>query len=379
MSKLEQLLQKLCPDGVEYKKLRDVAEYSKKRISASEVTVDTYIGVDNLLQNKQGKTTSEFVPREGNVISYSSGDVLIGNIRPYLKKIWLADCNGGTNGDVLCIHILDTLYVLPRYLFYVLSSDVFFQYDMQHAKGAKMPRGNKEAVMDYLFPLPPLKIQQEIVNILDTFTELTAELIAELTARKKQYEYYRDLLLKKTINTIEGKWLEVGDVVEVISVPFKLQKKDYRKIGRYPIVSQGQKKVIGYTDDKKLCLPKSNYVIFGDHTREIKYINFSFAQGADGLKVLKARSMISARFLYHSLKILHIPNRGYNRHWSIVYKMKIYIPSFPEQQRIVKLLDPFETLTKNISIGIPSEIEARRKQYEYYRDKLLTFTPKKES
>ena len=115
-----------------------------------------------------------------------------------MKKIWLADCSGGTNGDVLTVQINDISKLLPKFLYYVLSSDQFFMYDMQNSKGAKMPRGSKEAVMKYCVPIPPLEIQREIVRILDNFTELTAELteklIAELAARKKQYEYYRDAL-----------------------------------------------------------------------------------------------------------------------------------------------------------------------------------------
>ncbi|MEG2344287.1 MAG: restriction endonuclease subunit S, partial [Acidaminococcaceae bacterium] len=85
--------------------------------------------------------------------------------------------------------------LVSEFLYYVLSSERFFLYDIQNSKGAKMPRGNKEAIMRYAIPLPPLPIQREIVRILDNFTELTAELTAELTTRKKQYEYYRNELL----------------------------------------------------------------------------------------------------------------------------------------------------------------------------------------
>jgi type I restriction enzyme S subunit len=116
---------------------------------------------------------------------------LIGNIRPYLRKIWLADCDGGTNGDVLAVQLNNKIEYEPQFLYYVLSSEQFFLYDIQNSQGAKMPRGNKDAVMKYMLPVPPLEVQREIVRILDSFTLLTAE----LTARKKQYEYYRDKLL----------------------------------------------------------------------------------------------------------------------------------------------------------------------------------------
>ena len=199
MTKLEQLINELCPDGVEFKQLGVISNFSKERISANEIDETTYIGVDNLLPDKKGKTTSNYLPKNCSLIKFYNGDILIGNIRPYLKKIWLSDCVGGTNGDVLVIHI-NVPNIIPKYLYYVLSSDVFFLYDNQNAKGAKMPRGSKEAIMKYSIPVPPLPVQAEIVRILDKFTQLEAELEAELEARRKQYEHYRDVLLSFDMN-----------------------------------------------------------------------------------------------------------------------------------------------------------------------------------
>ncbi len=123
---------------VEWKTLGEVAEYSKARISFGELNEANYVGVENLLQNRLGKTKSTRVPEQGNLTQYGDQDILIGNIRPYLKKIWHADRIGGTNGDVLVIHITDKA-VNPRYLYQVLADDTFFEYNMQNAKGAKMP------------------------------------------------------------------------------------------------------------------------------------------------------------------------------------------------------------------------------------------------
>ncbi len=175
-----------------------IADYSTKRITAKSVDKNNYVGVDNLLADRQGKTESIYVPESGSLIEFRRENTLIGNIRPYLKKIWFANCNGGTNGDVLVIKANED-YVMPKYLFYVLSSDKFFAFDMQYAKGAKMPRGNKEAIMTYQFSLPALEKQKEIVSILDKFdaicNDLSAGLPAEIEHRQKQYEFYRDKLL----------------------------------------------------------------------------------------------------------------------------------------------------------------------------------------
>lgn len=187
-------------DGeVEWKALSDIANYSKLRINNEKLDEHNYVGVDNLLQNRCGKTISSHIPISGNSTQYDKGDILIGNIRPYLKKIWLADRTGGCNGDVLVISIFD-IKIDSEYLYQVLSSDRFFEYNMLHAKGAKMPRGNKQKIMDYLIPVPMEKEKQEhIVNILkkinSTHNLISDSLLHEMKLRQQQYEYYREQLL----------------------------------------------------------------------------------------------------------------------------------------------------------------------------------------
>ncbi len=178
MSRINDLIAELCPDGVEFRQLGQVAAYSDTRIAATSVDAETFIGVDNLLPNQAGRTTSAYVPTTGNLAEYRQGDILIGNIRPYLKKIWLATNEGGCSGDVLAVRIADTYrsMLTPEFLYRILSSDAFFAFNMKHAKGAKMPRGSKTMIMKYYVPIPTLGIQREIVKVLDTFTQLEAEL-----------------------------------------------------------------------------------------------------------------------------------------------------------------------------------------------------------
>ena len=180
------------------KKLIDVAIYAKSRISTDKLNKENYIGVENLLQNKQGKTSSNYVPTEGSFIEYLPDDILIGNIRPYLRKIWLADKTGGTNGDVLVIRLTDE-NIIPRYLYHILANEHFFEYNVKYSKGAKMPRGDKTAILQYEFDVPPLEEQQRIVSILDKFETLTYSITEGLPLAieqsQKRYEYYRELLL----------------------------------------------------------------------------------------------------------------------------------------------------------------------------------------
>ena len=129
--------------------------------------------------------------------------------------------------------------------------------------------------------------------------------------------------------------------------------------------TKGKSLIAGYTDDETAILPLSAYVLFGDHTRIVKYVDYEFAQGADGLKILLPDGDLLPRYAYHAMASLKVPSRGYNRHWSELAKLSIPVPPMEVQEEIVRVLDSFAELE--------AELEARRRQYAYYRDILLTF------
>lgn len=395
MNKLKKLIQELCPDGVEFFPLGSVAHYSKSRIDVSEINENNYVGVENLLQNKQGKSTANSIPLSGSVIEYNCGDILIGNIRPYLKKIWLADCNGGTNGDVLAIHINKPEKLTSKFLYYILSSDEFFLYDMKHSKGAKMPRGNKNAIMNYVVPIPPLEVQSEIVRILDTFTALTEELTEELTARRKQYEYYLNNLLIFEEDVPYYSLEELCDIVDyrgktpkkVDSGIFLVTAKNIRKGYIDYEKSQEFIKTEEYDLVMRRGLPQLGDVLI---TTEAPCGNVAQVDRTDialAQRVIKYRPKTSAldnTFLKYILlgkefqnKILSAATGGTVKgiKGSKLHKLTIPVPPLDEQRRIVSILDRFDALCNDLTSGLPAEIEARRKQYEYYRDKLLSFPP----
>ena len=403
MESIEQMIKRLCPKGVEWKKISEIAYYPKVRINTETLSVDTYVGVESLIKDRGGKTSSSSLP-EGVAIEFLPQDILIGNIRPYLKKIWLSDCQGGTNGDVICIRVLDSKEVIPKYLYHNLASDKFFDYDNSHAKGGKMPRGDKNAILAYKIPLPPLEIQSRIVEVLDKMATLTAELEAELKAeleaRKQQYEYYRNKLL--IFNEIGGgnrqvawkKISEIGTIYRGIAY----SKKDFTDTGT-PCIHYGQiytrygtfanktftcvskelakgkrlaKKgdlVMAVTsenmEDVGKCLAwlgedeilVSNHACFIRHSLNPKYLAY-FLQTSYFFKYKKKISK--------GVKVIDLDLNKFGN-------MLIPVPPLSEQQRIVSILDRFEALTTDLQSGLPAEIEARRQQYEYYRNKLLTF------
>lgn len=413
-NKAKKLIEMIQTAPVEWKPLGEVAEYSKNRICSDKLNEHNYVGVDNLLQNREGKKLSGYVPSEGKMTEYIVNDILIGNIRPYLKKIWQADCTGGTNGDVLVIRVTDEK-VNPKYLYQVLADDKFFAFNMKHAKGAKMPRGSKTAIMQYKIPIPPLETQQKIVKILDEFTELEAmletALEAELALRKRQYQYYRDFLLDFDNQIVGGiadgykcrlkdvVWKTLGEVGTLIRGN-GLQKKDFTEDG-IPAIHYGQiytqygnqiTETISFVSpelaEKLRKVDKGDVVITNtsenieDVGKALLYLGERQAVTGGHATIFKPGKEIIGKFFVHftQTEIFNKAKRKFAKGTKVIdvsatdiAKIKIPIPPLPEQEKIAAILDKFDTLTYSISEGLPHEIALRRKQYEYYREQLLAF------
>jgi type I restriction enzyme S subunit len=375
MSKLDELIQELCPNGVEYKTLDEVAHYAKDRIPASNVDENTYVGVENLLQNKKGKTHATAVPTTGNIIAYKQGDILIGNIRPYLRKVWLADCNGGTNGDVLAVQLNETGKLEPRFLYYVLSSEAFFQYDIQNSKGAKMPRGSKEAVMKYSIPVPPLPVQSEIVRILDNFTKLTVELTAELTARQKQYECYRDKLLNFSDEIPTVQLADIADIGTGSS-----NTNEGLNEGKYPFFVRSQEPIRKneYEFDETAIITAGDGIGVG---KVFHYVEGKYALHQRAYRIHINTPTVYPKYFFYYMKSAFLPYIEKTMFQGSVPSIRrpmlnafpVPVPTLDVQKRLVNVLDNFDAICTDLNIGLPAEIEARQKQYEYYRDTLLTF------
>lgn len=149
-------------------KLYNVCDYVTERIDSQSLTTSNYISTENMLPNKEGVTHANNIPK-GNVVAYNKGDILISNIRPYFKKIWQANINGGCSSDVLCIRAKSIVY--SKFLFYLLSQQSFFDYVMSGAKGCKMPRGDKQQIMQWDIELPRLNEQTIIANTLSSLDD----------------------------------------------------------------------------------------------------------------------------------------------------------------------------------------------------------------
>ena len=164
-------------------------------------------------------------------------------------------------------------------------------------------------------------------------------------------------------------WKELGEVTDTVTSPVKLTKKEYQVSGEIPIVDQGEQFIAGFSDYGKY-LKKDEYIIFGDHSEHVKYIDFAFVQGADGLKILKPKSGIKAKYIYYCFCNFYKKEGSYKRHWSKARTTQIPIPQSEEiQEKIVQILDKFTDYVTELT----SELTSRKKQYSFYRDKLLSF------
>ena len=251
---------------------------------------------------------------------------------------------------------------------------------------------------NFTIPLPPLPVQEEIVRILDNITSLTAELTAELKARQKQYEYYRDALLSfDEDNAQDGvRWMKLGEIARFI-YGYTGKAKDKGTVRYIRITDIGingylnpqDAKYIDLNDEnEKYILQKGDLVMARTGATYGKTLYFDSdtpSVYASFLIKIEPSKVLNGRYYWHFSKS--------NLYWQQANKLVstagqpqfnanalanvvVPVPSIEEQQRIVDILDRFDNLCNDISEGLPAEIEARKKQYEYYRDKLLTFKEK---
>lgn len=180
-----------------------------------------------------------------------------------------------------------------------------------------------------------------------------------------------DELLKN--EKVEWKKLGEVDSIKIVVPKRKLKKTEYMNIGKYPIIDQGKDFIVGYTNDLNAIFEKNRYVVFGDHTETVKFVDFYFAQGADGIKVLKTdEKYIDSKYLFYVISNFYKKSGKYKRHFSMLKETLIPIPKLQAQEKIVETLDKFTNYVNELQAELQAESQARNKQYEYYRDLLLS-------
>jgi type I restriction enzyme, S subunit len=263
-----------------------------------------------------------------------------------------------------------------KFVYYFLKiNESYFQ---NLGSKMQMPQIATPDTDKFQIPIPPLKVQAEIVRILDTFTELTAELTAELSDRQKQYNYYRDRLL--TFEEGEAEWKPLGEIGEILRGTAITEKET--NPGNYPVVANGPSH--NYFHDQSNRSGETIVIArSGVYAGLVSYWNIPIFL-TDAFSIHPNNNVLSAKFLYYVLKKDQTKIHNMSKGAGVPHvrakefeSYKVPIPPLEEQARIVAILDKFDALTNSISEGLPREITLRQKQYEYYRDLLLTF-PKAE-
>ena len=281
--------------------------------------------------------------------------------------------------------------LLPDFAKHLFRSDNLRYQIGKTASGVTRFNVSKERMKSVKIPVPPLEIQNEIVQILDNFAELTAELTAELSNRKKQYEYYRDLLLNfdETEQRERVRWITIGEIgdIKMCKRILKSQTNSVAGIPFYKIGTFGGTANSYISEEtfeeykKKYSFPKKGDVLIsaaGTIGRTVIYDGEpAYFQDSNIVWLEHDKSLVLNKYLYYyyQLSPWQVSTGGtiarlYNDN---ILKAKIAVPSIDEQKRIIHILDNFSVLASSISEGLPAEIEAREKQYAYYRDKLLSF------
>ena len=238
------------------------------------------------------------------------------------------------------------------------------------------------------FPIPPLSVQSRIVEILDKFTvmeaELEEQLQAELELRKKQYQHYREQILNFSytppgeFNVVYKKLGEVADYEQPTAYLVKDTK--YKEDYPTPVLTAGKTFILGYTNETEGIYEASKHptIIFDDFTTALRWVDFDFKAKSSAMKMItsKDENVCLLKYIYYWL--CTVPSEvvvgDHKRQWISNYANKDFpLPPLSEQERIVEILDKFDTLTNSISEGLPLEIQLRRQQYEYYREQLLDF------
>lgn len=401
MTRLEELIQQFCPEGVKYDKIKNVFSRLKgtpitaskmKEIACPDGEIRIFAGGKTIIDAHEKDIPKANITRVPAVLVQSRGIIdVIYYDKPFTFKneMWAYSSSNP---------------VTTKFLYYLLKSNIEKFREAASGMGS-LPQISLPVTDDFRIPLPPLEVQQEIVRILDQFTQLTAELTTELTARKKQYEYYQKYLLNFDNNV---KWVPLGEIANITdyvangSFASLRENVSYKKEPNFAVLIRTADYSANFDPQQMVYIDEHAYEflakskLFGG---EIIINNIGAGVGTTfrcpnlNMPMSLAPNSVVVRtdddaFYYYWF----ISQWGQNAIRKIISKsampkfnktglrsIKVPVPTKEVRERIVNILDRFDALCNDLTSGLPAEIAARQKQYEYYRDKLLTFPQRKEA
>ena len=400
MSKIDELITELCPDGVEFKELGELLDYEQPGKYIVEST--DYSNEHSTPVLTAGQSFILGYTNEEHGIYEASREKPVIIFDDFTTSFHWVDFNFKVKSSAMkMLRPKNRTSIDFRFVYFAMRCINYSPTD--HA------RHWISQYSKFTIPVPPIEVQREIVDILDKFTQLEAELEAELEARKKQYEHYRNQLLN--FDDTDGvRWATMGEIGEFYGGLTGKSKTDF---------SDGNARFISYTNifnniSINLNSPETVKVGTGERQRAVRYGDVLFTGSSETPDEAGMSSVVAeepseptylnsfsfiyrlrgefandltpefTKFLFRSHQMRREISKTasgvtrFNISKKSMAKIKIPIPPLAEQNRIVAILDKFDALTTDISTGLPAEITARRQQYEYYRNKLLTFEEKKE-
>ncbi|TCE71455.1 type I restriction-modification system specificity determinant [Bifidobacterium longum subsp. longum] len=381
MSRIDDLIAEYCPDGVKHQTLGEIGEFIRGNGIQKRDFRDSGFGCIHYGQiytyyGLFADHTKSFIDpnlAEKRKKAYK-GDLVIATTSENEEDVckacaWLGEEPIAISGDAYIFRHHQN----PKYISYCFQSELFQSQKKKYITGTKVLRVNGDAMAKIHVPVPPLPVQEEIVRILDSFSSLEAELEAELEARRKQYAHYRDELLK-------FERVLIASLGELCKISVGRKNGTAGEFGEYPYVNAGTS-MSGFVNEWSeegdcVTTPSRGQGGMGF----VAYQASRFWCGPLCYVMRSKHSDVMIKYVYyylcsHKADILGLVHEGgtpaINK--SELAGLRILVPPFEEQQRIVSILDRFDKLTNDLSSGLPAEIEARHKQYEYYRDRLLSF------
>ncbi|WP_418739832.1 restriction endonuclease subunit S [Enorma sp.] len=378
MSKIDELITELCPDGVEYRKLGDISRILRgKRLTKIQLQEDGKYPVFH-----GGLSPIGFF----NENNRKADCVMVINVGASAGTVGYSDCDFWSSDGCYCLARSNCLN--QKFLYVALKSQ---EYSIQsRVRHAGIPTLDAAVLEGIEIPVPPIEVQREIVRILDAFTDLTADLTAELSCRRQQYAYYRDRLLsRESLEVLDGKPVEMKRLDEIsISIKAGGDVPDDTVKGQteptdthpYPVFSNGSNDKALYGYCSKYSIEKESVTIsargsIGFHSVRKPY----FTPVVRLITVTPDVETITSAYLDLALTQTSINgDKGGIPQLTIpkVKGIEIPVPSLETQRKVVDILDRFDALTTSLTDGIPAEIEARKAQNAYYRDRLLDFPRK---
>ena len=280
-------------EGWEEVTLKEVADFQKDRVSTELLNESTYISTENIQQNFGGIQLANTVPTNANVIAYNKNDILLSNIRPYLKKVWLADRNGGCSADVF---VLRSRCCEQSFLYNVIASDRFIGYVMSGAKGVKMPRGDKKQMENFKFSLPSVIEQRKISRLLS----LLDERIATQNKIIEDLKLLKSAIAETVFNNMKGHLTNLSAICSIVKGK-QVNGEELSEKGKYYVMNGGITPS-GYYDQ---CNTPANTISISEGGNSCGYVQYnksSFWSGGHCYTLQDISSGVETQYLFHYLK-----------------------------------------------------------------------------